>query len=246
MRSAAETFGCLGAVTESLLIYSLSPKRLLRQERTGDLDCFLEHILIRPATKGIGDLAILSNAYASNYVANLANFVAGFYSAIDPKSAIWNKGLQVTQIPGLTYTPTQMDALTFAKFNVLRSKGANVAPVLLHDRTAAIYNSDFTFVLRMNIHGLVIDTICQRADLCEGQSSLDGLQMTSMKSAMDEDMVTLQKRGYISKANIKISTTQAQQNSSQVLRQPILGAFVLWRSKRLAHGRGPGRSQGRS
>ncbi len=191
----------------------------------------------------MADLGVLSNGYASNYVANLANFVAGFYSAIDPKSAIWNKGLQVTQIPGLIYTPTQMDALTFAKFNVLRSKGANVAPVLLHDRTAAIYNSDFTFVLRMNIHGLVIDTICQRADQYEGQSSLDGLQMTSMKSAMDEDMVTLQKRGYISKANITISTTQAQQNSRPVLRQLILGVFVLWRSQRLARGRGLGRSQ---
>jgi hypothetical protein len=163
----------------------------------------------------VADLGVLSNAYASNYVANLANLVGGFYSAIDPKSAIWNKGLQVTQIPGLTYTPTQMDALTFAKFNVLRSKGANVAPVLLHDRTAAIYNSDFTFLLRMNIHGLVIDTICQRADQYEGQSSLDGLQMTSMKSAMDQDMVTLQTRGYISKANITISTTQAQQNMGQ-------------------------------
>jgi hypothetical protein len=44
-------------------------------------------------------------------------------------------------------------------------------------------------VLRMNIHSLVIDTICARADQYEGQSTLDGLQMTSMKSAMDEDMV---------------------------------------------------------
>jgi len=156
----------------------------------------------------------MSNAYASNYVQNLANLVGGFYSAIDPKSAIWNKGLNVTQIPGLVYTPTQMNALTFAKFNVLRNKGANAAPVLLHDRTAAIYDSDFTFVLRMNIHSLVIDTICARADLYEGQSSLDGLQMTSMKSAMDEDMVKLQKRGYLSKAIINISTTQAQQNQA--------------------------------
>ena len=85
---------------------------------------------------------------------------------------------------------------------MLRYKGANTAPVLLHDRTAAIYDSDFTFLLRMNIHGLVIDTICSRADQYEGQSTLDGLQMTSMKSAMDEDMVTLTKRGYISKCNI--------------------------------------------
>ena len=106
-----------------------------------------------------------------------------------------------------------MDALTFAKINVLRYKGANTAPVLLHDRTAAIYNSDFTFLLRMNIHDLVIDTIAARADLYEGQSTLDGLQMTSMQSALDEDMVNLTKRGYISKSNITISATQVQQNT---------------------------------
>jgi hypothetical protein len=155
----------------------------------------------------------MSNAYASNYVQNIVCTVAGFYSAIDPKSAIWNKGLNLTQIPGLRYTPTQLDALTKGKVNVLRYKGANTAPVLLHDRTAAIIDSDFTFVLRMNIHSLVIDTICARADQYEGQSTLDGLQMTSMKSAMDEDMVALTKRGYISKSNITISTTQAQQNT---------------------------------
>jgi hypothetical protein len=39
--------------------------------------------------------------------------------------------------------------------------------------------------------------------------------MTSMKSAMDEDMVALTKRGYISKSNITISTTQAQQNTGK-------------------------------
>ena len=77
-----------------------------------------------------------------------------------------------------------MNALTFAKVNVLRYKGANTAPVLLHDRTAAIYNSDFTFLMRMDIHDLVINTICSRADQYEGQATLDGLQMTSMKSAM--------------------------------------------------------------
>ena len=111
-------------------------------------------------------------------------------------------------------TPSE-HALTFAKINVLRYKGANTAPVLLHDRTAAIYNSDFTFLMRMDIHDLVINTICSRADQYEGQSSLDGLQMTSMQSAMDEDMVNLTKRGYISKSNITISTTQAQANMGQ-------------------------------
>jgi len=163
----------------------------------------------------VADLAIMSNAYASNYVQNIQNLVAGFYSQIDPKSAIWNKGLNVTQIPGLVYTPTQMDALTFAKFNVLRFKGTNVAPVLLHDRTAAIFNSDFTFLMRMDIHGLVIDTLCTRADQYEGQSTTDGLQMTAMLAAMNQDMATLQSRGYISKAILNIQVTQAQQNMGQ-------------------------------
>ena len=159
----------------------------------------------------------MSNAYASNYVQNIVCTVAGFYSAIDPKSAIWNKGLNLTQIAALRYTPTQLDALTKAKVNVLRYKGNNTAPVLLHDRTAAVIDSDFSFVLRMNIHGLVIDTLCARADQYEGQSTLDGLQMTSMKSAMDEDMVALTKRGYISKSNITISATQVQQNTGKTV-----------------------------
>ena len=55
----------------------------------------------------VADLGIMSNAYATNYVQNICSLVAGFYSQIDPKSAIWNKPLQfVTQVPGLVYKPT--------------------------------------------------------------------------------------------------------------------------------------------
>ena len=184
----------------------------------------------------------MSNAYASNYVQNIVCTVAGFYSAIDPKSAIWNKGLNLTQIPGLRYTPTQLDALTQAKVNVLRYKGANTAPVLLHDRTAAIIDSDFTFVLRMNIHNLVISTLCARADQYEGQSTLDGLQMTSMKSAMDEDMVALTKRGYISKSNITISATQVQQNTGIQRCGRIYVVSSSCDAATTSRGHGPGRS----
>jgi hypothetical protein len=179
-------------------------------------------------------------------VQNIVCTVAGFYSAIDPKSAIWNKGLSLTQIPALRYTPTQMDALTAAKVNVLRFKGANTAPVLLHDRTAAILDSDFTFLMRMDIHDLVISTLCARADLYEGQSTLDGLQMSSMQSAMDEDMVNLTKRGYISKSNITISTTQAQQNQSISVAAGYTRCLRPVAQKPLARGHGPGRSQGPS
>jgi hypothetical protein len=38
-----------------------------------------------------------------------------------------------------------------------------------------------------------------------------------MKSAMDEDMVALTKRGYISKSNITISATQVQQNTGKTV-----------------------------
>ena len=71
--------------------------------------------------------------------------------------------------------------------------------------------SVFTFLLRMNINGLVIDTICQRADLYEGS--------LARRPADDVDEVghgrghgDLQKRGYISKANIT-SHHASQQNS---------------------------------
>jgi hypothetical protein len=38
--------------------------------------------------------------------------------------------------------PAQLDALTEAKISVLRSKGANQNPALLHDLTAATNASD--------------------------------------------------------------------------------------------------------
>ena len=161
----------------------------------------------------VADIAIMSNSYASNYVQNLANLVGGFYSAIDPKSAIWNKPLNVHPDPGPGLHPDPAER-----------------PHLRQVQRAALEGRQQR-----------TDTICQRADLYEGQSSLDGLQMTSMKSAMDEDMMKLQKRGYLSKAIINISTTQAQQNQGRpsVLRQLLPRLSVLPRSKRLARGREP-------
>jgi hypothetical protein len=141
--------------------------------------------------------------------------VAGFYAQIDPKSAIWNKPLNVTQVPGLVYTPTQLDALTQARINVLRFKGSNNPPVLLHDYTAALPASDFCTLLRMNIHDLVINTLEARCDQFEGQATLGGLQMTSMKTVLDQDMVKLSQRGYVNKATIWFTSTQVQTNLGQ-------------------------------
>jgi hypothetical protein len=162
----------------------------------------------------VGDQAILTNSYAANYVANIAGVVAGYLASLDQKSALTNKQLLITQIPGLVYTPAQLDALTQAKINVLRPAYVNAGstnPALLHDVTAANATSDYTLVLRMRIKGLVVKTMLNRANAYIGQSSLDGLQMQSMQTALDKDLVNLQTRGYISGATVNITSTLSQQ-----------------------------------
>ncbi len=44
-----------------------------------------------------------------------------------------------------------------------------------------------------------------------GESSIDGLQMEAMKTALDKRLLDLQKRGYISPYSFSISTTLAEQ-----------------------------------
>ena len=180
----------------------------------------------------------MSNAYASNYVQNIVCTVAGFYSAIDPKSAIWNKGLNLTQIAALRYTPTQLDALTKAKVNVLRYKGANTAPVLLHDRTAAIIDSDFSFVLRMNIHGLVIDTTLRprrsvRRSIHPRRPADDLDEVGHGRGHGGADQARLHQQ----EQHHHLRHAGSAEHGHPVLRQDIPGAFFLWRSKRLARGR---------
>jgi hypothetical protein len=158
----------------------------------------------------VADQAILSNGYANNYVANLATWVAGFCSVLDQKNALTNKAQAVKQLPGLVYTSGQLDALTQAKINVLRNKGLYASPAMLHDFTAATDASDYTELLRVRIKGLVISTMLAIGDPFIGSSSLDGLQLTSLKTALDNGLVELQKRGYISNPQVTISTTNAE------------------------------------
>jgi hypothetical protein len=162
----------------------------------------------------VADQAVITNGYASNYVANIAGIVAGFLSSLDQKSALTNKQLRVTQLSGLVYTPGQLDSLTRAKINVLRNglirSGSNF-PTLLHDMTAATINSDYTLVLRVRIKGLVVQTMLNRANSYIGESSLDGLQLQSMKTALDKDLVNLASRGYISKATVTITSSTSEQ-----------------------------------
>lgn len=159
------------------------------------------------------DLAIASNLYGTNYVANSVAVVAGLVASLDPKVALTNQPLPLTQIPQLVYTPTQLNALSTVGLNCLRYKGTGKSPAALADYTMAFSSgSDFATVLRMNIHRLVIDKLEARADQYEGTSTLDGLQMVSMQTNLDQDFVNLNKCGYVSNPVIKIVTTLAQAN----------------------------------
>ena len=157
----------------------------------------------------VADQAILTDAYAQNYAANLAPFVAGLCSTLDEKVALTNQSTSLTQLPGLVYTPGQLDALTQGKINVLRYKGTNAQPALLHDQTAATVLSDYTEVLRMRIKGLVVSTMLAIGDPFIGSSSLDGLQMTSLQTALDNGLSELSKRGYIANPNVQITRTRS-------------------------------------
>lgn len=159
----------------------------------------------------VADQAVLATGYATNYVSNLATFVAGFCSVLDEKTALTNQKVKVKQIPGLVYTPGQLDALAEVKINVLKSKGANSNPALLHDFTCATDASDYTQLLRVRIKGLFVATLLRVGDPFVGASSLDGLQLNSLKTALDAALVEGQKRGYWSNPQVTISSTQAEQ-----------------------------------
>jgi hypothetical protein len=62
-------------------------------------------------------------------------------------SGLTNKQIRMTQVRNPL--PAQLDALTEAKISVLRSKGANQNPALLHDLTAATNASDYTNLVRV-------------------------------------------------------------------------------------------------
>jgi hypothetical protein len=93
------------------------------------------------------DFGFLSTNSAQNYVGNGAGVVAGFLSQLDAASGLTNKQIRMTQV--WNPLPAQLDALTEAKISVLRSKGANQLPALLHDLTAASDASDYTNLVRV-------------------------------------------------------------------------------------------------
>lgn len=157
----------------------------------------------------VADWAFMSNGWSANYVQNIAGLVTGYLSALDAASGLTNKQVKATQI--WQATPVQMDALTEAKISVLRFKGNNALPALLHDLTAATNASDYTNLVRVRCMGVVIQTLLNRANNYVGQSSLDGLTLVAMKTQLDQDIVNLQQRGYCNHSNVTISSTTAQQ-----------------------------------
>jgi hypothetical protein len=156
------------------------------------------------------DLGVQTNGWGRNYASNIVGRVAGLCAVLDEKSGLTNKPLGVTQIPGLVYTPTQLDALAGASINVLERLGFNQAAVLLHDFTAATSVSDFSNLVRQRVKGLWVKTLLVRARTFVGESTNDGLQLQALKTALDADIVSLQERGYGSKGQVIISNTDAE------------------------------------
>jgi hypothetical protein len=104
----------------------------------------------------------LSTSYAQNYVNNGAGLVAGFLSPLDAASGMTNKQIRMTRV--WTPLPAQLDAFTEAKIGVLRSKGTNLNPALLHDLTAATDASDYTNLARVRCMGVVIQMLLNRVN----------------------------------------------------------------------------------
>jgi hypothetical protein len=102
-----------------------------------------------------------------------------------------------------------MDSLTEVGINVLRFKGNNSLPALLHGETIANPNSDYINLLRQDIKGLVVETTRQVADGFIGYASTDLLSLSALKTALTNKYLVLQQRGYISSYSFTVTTTQA-------------------------------------
>ena len=161
----------------------------------------------------VGETALIVNNYGQ-YIGNIAGVVTGLHSSLDPKNALTNKQLTST-VQLYRASLGQLDALTQAKINMLRFQGQGQTPALLHDRSAANANSDYIFIIRNDIKFLVCQVIFNRGNKFTGQTSTDGLQMQAMQTAIDADLQTLQKAGYISNYSFTVTSTQSQQRLGQ-------------------------------
>jgi hypothetical protein len=157
----------------------------------------------------VGDSAIMANGFKNGYAANLANYTAGYTAGMDEKINLTNKPVKASQL----WKPNsvQLDSATQIGVNFLRFKGNGNLPVFTHGQTAATNASDYKNLLRQRIKGLVVDTLRVTADPFIGASSIDGLQIQALQTALTNKMMTLQKRGYVAKFSFTVTTTPAQQ-----------------------------------
>ena len=157
----------------------------------------------------VGETALIVNGYGT-YMTNIAGVVAGLHSALDPKSALTNKPL-TSAVQLYKASLGQLDSLTFAKINMLRFKGPGQTPVLLHGLTSATVLSDYISLLRQDIKFLVTSKLFTVGDRFIGESSVDGLQLQAMQTALDAELMALQKAGYLQRYSFTVSTTEADQ-----------------------------------
>lgn len=157
----------------------------------------------------VADIGVMQNSFAVNYAANIAGFVAGFASNLDEKSNLTNKPVNIIQL--WKGNQAQLDSLFQIGINVLRYKGLNQLPVLLHGETVATPLSDYQNLLRQRIKGLVVRILRAEADKFIGNATIDGLQLQALQTALDNRMTELQKRGYLSKYSFTVTTTEADQ-----------------------------------
>lgn len=157
----------------------------------------------------MADFAVMANGFANGYASNMAAYAGGYAANLDEKVNLTNKPVQASQL----WKPNsiQLDGATQIGVNFLRFKGNGNLPVFTHGQTAATNASDYKNLLRQRIKGLVVDTLRLTADPFIGGSSVDGLTLQSLQTALNNKMGTLQKRGYIGKFSFSVSTTQAQQ-----------------------------------
>lgn len=157
----------------------------------------------------VADLAIMANGFKNGYAANLANYAAGYTAGLDEKLNLTNKPVKASQL----WKPNsvQLDSATQIGVNFLRFKGNGNLPTFTHGQTAATNASDYKNLLRQRIKGLVVDTLRTTADPFIGASSIDGLQIQSLQTALNTKLMTLQKRGYVANFSFTVTTTPAQQ-----------------------------------
>lgn len=86
----------------------------------------------------------------------------------------------------------------------------------MHDNSAALPTSDWSQIYRTRLKFLVSKIAFTTGKKFLGENSINGLQLTSMKTALDSDADELKKRGYISGADFDPHTDAADARIGKV------------------------------